>query len=135
MYTTYSSTAGDYTKETMKLMNHHWLMYIDHYFVGTSLTPEAEEYVLNHHRELRRRGKTNHVVTVTHNLITYEEFLQDPVFSIDAKMDPNTKNGFYHAMLNAIEFDSYRKKIELEKLYANPGGKLSEEYRYKLMMG
>jgi hypothetical protein len=135
MFKTYSSTAGDYTKETMGLMDHHWLMFMDHYFIGTSLTPEAIEYVEQHREETRKRSNSKHKVKVSHTLITYEEFLQHPIFDIDKKMDPNTKNGFYHAMLNAIEFDKDRQDKERKYLYANPGVRFTEEHLYKLRLG
>ena len=132
MFGTHSRTASDYTQATMNLMNHHWLKYIDNYYVGTSFTPKAKAYVENNEFEVRKRPNSNHVINVTHNALTYEEFLEDEVFDIHKKMDPNTSNGFYHSILNSIEFDKDYQYRAIKAQQQNP--KLALPPSFKKML-
>ncbi len=89
-------------------MKHRHLRYIDHYHVGTSVTPKAIKYVKkvnNLIQPLKQKNNSNNTVKVKHYVMSYEEFLNHKSFNIIKLIDPNTSNGFYHNILNTIEFD------------------------------
>lgn len=74
--------------------------------MGSYITPKAKEYIKNHSYETDyQKNRYKKEVEISHKIISYEDFLQDPVFNINNQIDPNTSQGFYHNLLNCLEFD------------------------------
>jgi hypothetical protein len=134
MYRTYSKSGTDYTTAVMTLMDHPFLKYIDHYYVGTSITDGAERYVEANDEEVRKQYKSKNVVTISHNIMNYETFLQDETFDIVKKSDPNTIKGFYHNLLNSIEFDSDFQYKSKKYLLANPETTYTQSHKNRLLL-
>lgn len=96
----------NYSDSLLQLMKHKHLKYIDHYYIGTSVTDKAKEYIESKQSiYLDQQNKSGNKVEVKYHIMSYEEFLQDNVFDIVKLMDPNTSDGFYHNILNTIEYD------------------------------
>jgi hypothetical protein len=101
-----SRHSMNYSDSLLQLMKHKHLKYIDHYYIGTSVTDKAKEYIESKQSiYLDQQNKSGNKVEVKYHIMSYEEFLQDNVFDIVKLMDPNTSDGFYHNILNTIEYD------------------------------
>lgn len=104
------------------------LKYIDHYYVGTYITPKAKSYMETRKREIvKQKNKFKEDVEVTHNIMSFEDYLQSPIFDIVNKMDPNTSDGFYHNIYNTIEFD---KDLKYKYLKATNNKALPPELQF-----
>lgn len=97
--------AKDYTEAIIDTMNHPFLMFIDHYYVGPTVTDKAKKFAANsvEHRKLRY---TPNKVEIRHYGMDYDTFLSEKnIFDIANRVDPNTFSGSMHNLLNAMTFD------------------------------
>jgi len=104
--------AKDYTDAIISTMDHPFLMNIDHYYVGPTVTEKAKQAAMNvvDYRKLRYSPNE---VEVNHYGISYDEFLTHSVFDIANRVDPNTFAGSMHNLLNAMTFDkNYRWEVK-----------------------
>lgn len=113
----------DYTTMLLREMTHPFLKYVDHYHVGTSVTPSARDYVEDLDYDYRSIKNSPNKVRVSHYVMDYMEFVRSPIFDIQKKMDPNTYEGFFNNLIMSMESDDkflqhYAEHKPAKRLYA-----------------
>lgn len=135
MYKNQAKHSLSYTDSLLTLMNYNFLKYVDHYYVGTSITKKAQQYVdANNYEVVYQKNKDKRKVAVTHTILSYEDFLQHEYFNIAEGMDPNTESGFYHNVFNCLEFDKSESYKRIEEQRSNLSSLLTDT-SFKSILG